>query len=161
MKVKVERLMTPNAKFCATDTDLASAAVMMWDNDCGALPIVDEHERVVGMITDRDIAIATATKGRIASHIPVGEVMTGQRHVCAPDDDIQSALETMRRERVRRLPVVDQDGRLQGILSINDLILQAERVGGAARTPGVSYDDVMITLQALCEHRGAARAAKA
>ena len=67
---------------------------MMWDNDCGALPVVDERDRAVRMITDRDIAIAAATKGRLASEIPVGEVMTGQMSACAPYDDIQSALET-------------------------------------------------------------------
>ena len=160
MRVKVEEVMTRDVKSCAPDTDLAAAAKMMWDNDCGALPVVDGGDRSVGMITDRDIAIATATKGRLASEITVGEVMTGQTRTCAPDDDIQSALETMAGGRVRRLPVVNQKGHLQGILSINDLILLAGQTIGATEAPGVTNDDVMNTLRALCEHRGAVRAAK-
>src|SRR5262245_39399817 len=160
MKVKVEEMMTRNVKCCAPETNLAAAAMMMWDNDCGALPVVSDGGRAVGMITDRDIAIATATQGRRASEICVREVMTGQMHACAPGDNIQSALEMMRRCCVRRLPVVNHEGRLQGILSINDMILMAEQSIGAAKTPGVTYEDVMSTMRALCEHRSAARAGR-
>ena len=160
MKVKVEELMTRDVKYCGPDTNLAAAAQMMWDNDCGALPVVGDRDVAVGMITDRDIAIAAATKGRLASEITVGEVMIGETHACAPDDDVQSALETMASGRVRRLPVVNQQGHLQGILSINDLILLAGQTIGATEAPGVTDEDVMNTLRVLCEHRGAVRAAK-
>ena len=82
----------------------------MWDYDCGALPVVNEAGHVIGMITDRDIAIAAATKRRPAAEIAVSEVISGNVCSCVRDDDIKSALKTMRHEKVRRLPVVKADG---------------------------------------------------
>jgi CBS domain-containing protein len=149
--MKVQDVMTRNVKSSRPESSLAHAASMMWDYDCGALPVVDDTERVLGMITDRDIAIAAATKGRPATEIAVGEVISGNVHTCAVDEDVDSALKTMRREKVRRLPVIGNDGKLAGILSINDVVLRAEeaRVGQAAE---ISYEDVMSTFKAVCEH---------
>jgi CBS domain-containing protein len=82
----------------------------MWDYDCGVLPVIDDAERVMGLITDRDIASAAATNNRPASAITVGEVISGNVYACAEDDDIKAALRTMQQKGVRRLPVVGQDG---------------------------------------------------
>jgi CBS domain-containing protein len=150
--------MTSNAKTCRPETNLAAVATIMWDGDCGAIPVVNEAGKVVGMVTDRDIAIATATKGRLASEIPVSEVITGKVYSCALDEDIKSALKTMRYDGVRRLPVVNDDGLIQGILSINDVILRAEEATGKY-VPELSYEDAMSTMKALCEHRPRAAAA--
>jgi CBS domain-containing protein len=150
-EMKAKDLMTRDVKSSQPETSLAQAAVLMWDYDFGVLPVVDDKDRVMGLITDRDIAIASATKGRLATEIAVGEVMSGNVYACAEDEDIKSALKTMRREKVRRLPVIDNDGKLAGILSINDVVLRAEetRVGQA---PEISYEDVASTFKALCEH---------
>jgi CBS domain-containing protein len=129
----------------------------MWDYDCGAAPVVDGGNQVIGMITDRDIAIAASTKGRLATEITVGEVMSGNVYACAADEDAKSALDTMRRKRVRRLPVIDNDGKLVGILSINDIVLRAEETRGR-QTPEISYDDVVNTFKALCERSRAHQA---
>jgi len=156
--MNTEEIMTRNVKCCRPETNLAQAATLMWDNDCGALPVVDDENKVMGMITDRDIAIATATKGRLAMDISVGEVMSGNVYACASSDDINSALKTMGREKVRRLPVVGKDGKVVGILSINDIVLQAEQTKGR-QEPEISYDDVMSAFKAVCEHSRSFQAA--
>ena len=149
--MNVEEIMSRNVKCCRPEASLSEAAALMWEYDCGALPVVDGENRVMGMITDRDIAIAAATKGRLATDISVGEVMSGNVYACALSEDINSALKTMRREKVRRLPVVGKDGKVAGILSISDIVLQAEQAKGR-QSPEISYEDVMSTFKAVCEH---------
>lgn len=155
--MRVQDVMTRSVKTCQPEATVDQAAMMMWDYDCGVLPVVDYDGRVMGMITDRDIAIAASTRGRLTTQIKVGEVMSGNVYACAEDEDIKSALNTMRRERVRRLPVINREGKLAGILSINDVVLRAEesRVG---RIPDISQEDVVSTFKALCEHSRAQQA---
>lgn len=149
--MKVQEIMTADVHFCHSADNLAQAAAHLWDNDCGILPVKDESGKVVGMISDRDICIATVTKNRLASEITVGEVSGNQEvYACAPDDDVQEALKLMQEHQVRRVPVIDEAGELRGILSINDVILAAE-AGGWGQ--GVSFQDVMATLKGICEHR--------
>jgi CBS domain-containing protein len=150
--MKVQDAMTGNVKFCRPEVNLATAAGMMWENDCGVIPVVDGVGKVIGMITDRDIAMAMAMMGHFASDIAVSEVMSQKVYACALNDDIKSALKTMRHEKVRRLPVVNDDGVLQGILCLNDVALRAEEAKGK-HIPDLSYEDVMSTLKAICEHR--------
>jgi CBS domain-containing protein len=158
--MKAEDIMTRDVQSCRPEANLAQAAALMWDYDCDAMPVVDDSNRVMGMITDRDIAIAAATKGRRATDISVSEVMSGNVYACARDEDVKSALKTMRRERVRRLPVIGSDGRLAGILSVNDIVLRAEE-GRAKQAPEISYDDIVSTFKALCEHSKAFQAGMA
>ena len=146
--MKVRDLMTTDVKSCNSDTNLAAAASRMWDGDCGALPVVDNNGKFIGMITDRDICMAVATRHRLASDILVGEVTSGAIYVCHPTDEVQSALKTMQKERVRRLPVVNDKGILQGILSTNDIILYTEEGGDK----GI-HGDFLSTQKAICEHR--------
>jgi CBS-domain-containing membrane protein len=124
----------------------------MWEGDCGALPVVDDDGKFIGMITDRDICMAVATRTRLASDILVGEVISGSIYVCHPTDEVQLALKTMGKEKVRRLPVVNDKGILQGILSTNDIILHTED-GRDKGIPVLSYGDVISTQKAICEHR--------
>ena len=157
--MKVQDVMTRTVRPCAPDANLATAAMILWDYDCGVVPVVADAGKVVGVITDRDICMAVATKLRSPVDITVGEVVSGELFTCAPEDDLKAALQTMRAERVRRLPVVDQSGALRGILSINDLVLRAEEGGKAS---GLSYGEVLGTLKAISAHRteylGAAQA---
>ena len=108
--MKVQDIMTSDVHCCGPDTNLAAAAKMMWDSDCGALPVLNVQGQVLSMITDRDICMATATKNRPASDIIVWETVSGKAHTCHLSDDVHTALDTMKREKVRRLPVVDEDG---------------------------------------------------
>lgn len=149
--MKVQDVMTENVKFCKPDTNLAEATAIMWEQDCGALPVVDGEE-TVGMITDRDIAIAVGTKHRPAWAIPVSDAMSKELYSVSPDDDIHTALKLMRKDRVRRLPVLSTKGALEGILCLNDIALHAEHPNGE-KTPKLKYEDVISTLKAICEHR--------
>jgi CBS domain-containing protein len=147
--MRVKELQTSDVTSCSGDTDLAAAAKIMWDCDCGVVPVVDNERKVIGVITDRDICIATATRSAVPSEIQARDVMSGQDlHSCGPDDDVRTALATMKRHRVRRLPVLDQQQRLVGIISINDLVMRAECRRGAD-VPG---EEFLETLQAICAH---------
>jgi CBS domain-containing protein len=143
--MKVKDLMTTDVKTCSSDTTVAEAAHLMWEGDCGILPVVDEGE-LVGVVTDRDMYIALATQNARASRLKVGAVATKKLVTCAPEDDVQTALATIRQARVRRLPVVGFAGTVLGILSMNDILLAA----GAGKEVG--SEDVVQTLQAICGH---------
>ena len=150
--MKVQDIMTSDVQCCGPDTNLAAAAKMMWDSDCGALPVLNVQGQVMGMITDRDICMATATKNKPASDITVWETVSGKVYTCHISDDVHAALNIMKREKVRRLPVVDEDGVLQGIVAMNDFVLLAgEAKGGKA--PAVSYEDVVRTMKTISAHR--------
>jgi CBS domain-containing protein len=125
---------------------------MMWDSDCGALPILNVQGQVMGLITDRDICMAASTKNNPPSAITAWETASGRAVTCRLDDDIRTAMDLMERERIRRLPVVDDDGILQGILSMNDLVLAAGEHRGRS-APEVSFEDVVRTLKGICAHR--------
>lgn len=153
--MKVQDIITSDVQYCGPDTNLAAAAKMMWDSDCGALPVLNVEGHVMGMITDRDICMAAATKNKPASDITVWETVSGKVHSCRLSDDVHAALDIMKREKVRRLPVVDEDGVLQGIVAMNDFVLLAADVKGS-KAPAVSYEDVVRTLKAISMHRALA-----
>ena len=119
---------------------------LLWCAGCGALPVVDANGKVVGMITDRDVCIALGTRGQRAADLVVAQVMSGQVFACRPTDDIHAALKTMRTQKVRRLPVINHEGKLEGLVTISDMILQAFHDDGRAKRPDLSYEDVMATL---------------
>ena len=150
--MNVQDIMTSDVQCCGPDTNLAAAAKMMWDSDCGALPVLNTNGQVLGMITDRDICMATATKNRPPSEITVWETTSGKAYTCRATDDVHTALDTMKRERVRRLPVVDDDGGVQGIIAMNDFLLAAQEAKGRS-LPAVSYEDVVHALKAISAHR--------
>jgi CBS domain-containing protein len=150
--IAVQDLMTRDVMTCRPDDMLDVPARIMWDHDCGCIPVVDESERVVGMITDRDICMATYTQGIALGALRVSNAMSGQVHACRPEDTIAVAERTMREHRVRRLPVVASDGRLVGILSINDLAREAAREHVPPRRE-VSPEGLTETLAAVCEPR--------
>jgi CBS domain-containing protein len=148
--MRIQELSTPNVKACSPDTNLAAAAKIMWDDDCGAVPIVDDERHVVGMITDRDICIAAATRASSPADIRVHEVMSTQVHSCHPHDDVRSVLKIMREQRIRRIPVVDERQRLTGIVSLNDLVAHA----ACRKDAGIQGDEFIDTMKAICAHRG-------
>lgn len=154
--MKVKDVMTHNVNACSPDTNLGAVAAIMWENDCGVVPVVHGDGKVIGMITDRDICMAVATRNRLTSEVAVSEVFTGNLYACTPDDDVHSALATMRAERVRRLPVINADGTLEGILSTNDIVLRAQEAKDKKSTD-LSYEDVISTLKAICAHPRAGR----
>ena len=148
--MKVQDIMKCDVHTCRPDTNLAMAAMQMWEGDFGVLPVLADGGKVVGMITDRDICMAVATKHCDPATIRVEEVTTGEVYGCSPDTDIHEALKIMQRRQVRRLPIISaQDGRLKGILSMNDVVLKEQ--GGAKAE--LSAEDVEQTMRAICAHR--------
>lgn len=151
--MKVGELMTSTVESCTPETDLGTAAMVMWRRDCGVVPVVNgTTQKTLGVITDRDICMALATSGRRPGERRVGEIMTGRLLAARPKDNVQAALELMEREQVRRLPVVNSDGTLQGMLSLNDIVL-ATHVAESSVAGALSPARVMKALRAICRHR--------
>ena len=121
----VKDVCTRVVKACGPEDTLAEAAARMCAFDCGVMPVVDEGRRLLGLLTDRDICMAVTIRDQRASQLRVREAMTGELALCGPDDGLPSALERMARARVRRLPVVDGERVLVGILSITDVLRRA------------------------------------
>lgn len=143
--MQVREFMTKDVLYCERATDAAAAAEMMWNRNCGALPVVENGE-VAGIVTDRDLFIALGTQNRLPADLPVGEIMTPEPALCSPEDDIRTALKTMAERQVRRLPVVDRTGALTGILSLDDIALLAE-------ANGLSNEDVLRTIKVILAHQ--------
>lgn len=146
--MNVQAVMTRNVKFAGSNATLADAARVMAENNVGIVPIVDPDKKVLGMITDRDICLAMATATRLPSQISVEKVMSRRVFACSSNEDLDSALRTMQNKKVRRLPVLDDDGKLQGILSMDDVVVHAE-VKTGAKTPELGYGRTVETLKAI------------
>jgi len=148
--MKVKDVMTPDAKAIWINDSLAAAAKEMWENDCGVLPIIGEDGKVVGMLTDRDICMAAAMRDRSPSHISIQEVINTAVFSTTPEDEVTHALKLMREHKIRRLPVLNTEGELAGILSMNDIVLRARARNG--KKPELEYTEVIRTYQAISEH---------
>jgi CBS domain-containing protein len=149
--MRVQDVMTKTVASCHRDADLAAVTALMWEYNCGQLPVLDDQGKVASVITDRDICIALGTRNQ-RGDVRVGDVIYRRAVLCDAEDDLRSALQIMAAERVRRLPVVDREGKLVGILSVDDITLQARHHGDTDRSE-VSFEDVMNTLRAIY-HRG-------
>lgn len=149
---RVDQLMSQPVYSCRATETLNAAAALMWDHDCGVVPVVDDDGRLVGILTDRDICMAAYTQGRPIHEIRVDTVMTHEVHACRPDDPLARAEEAMQAHRVRRIPVVDADGHLVGLLSLNDLARECQRSGAAQ---GARLQGFARTLAAICRPRDA------
>jgi CBS domain-containing protein len=146
--MKVREIMTAAPASCSPQTNLAEAVEMLWNHNCGVLPVVDSQEQVVGLVTDRDICVALGTRNRLPSDVSIGEVASDRLFVCMPDDDLRRALGTMAGAKVRRLPVVDAAGKLEGMLSMDDVIMHID-TGGFKREFGLSTQDIVDTLKRI------------
>lgn len=151
--MRVRDIMTRGVRTCAPSTSLREAALRMREADCGVLPVVEEG-RASGILTDRDVCLALAQRDRRPSEVAVGEAMSRGLYACEEADEVREALATMRSRRIRRLPVVDRQGKLRGMLSINDVIrgVRPDRHGS-----GISPGQAVRTLRAICEHRDPAK----
>ena len=134
--MKVQDVMTKSPASVTPGATIREAAQLMQREDTGIIPVVDEQakKRLVGVITDRDIAIRVVAEGRDAGS-RVSEIMsTSQLATCAPDDDVNDAMEAMAKEQVRRIPIVDDRGSLVGIVAQADIVRKARDSGRAEKT---------------------------
>jgi len=120
--VKLSELMTKDVAVCRLDSTLESAANLFWSGDVGILPVVDAEGRVLGMVTDRDVCLSGFFRGRPLHEIAVGEAMSSTVVSCRATDSLEDALEKMTSARVRRLPIVDAKGQLEGMIGLMDVV---------------------------------------
>jgi CBS domain-containing protein len=121
--MKVRNIMTQPAQTCTPHTNLAAASRRMKETGCGTLAVLSAG-RLAGILTDRDLAMAIANVDAPA-RVSVGTVMTKRVHSCRLDDDVHTVLATMSKFKVRRLPVLSSDGDVEGMISIDDIVLWA------------------------------------
>jgi CBS domain-containing protein len=144
----VKEIMTHPVVTCSVDSNLNFVARLMWEQDCGTIPVVDREGRLAGIVTDRDICMAAYTQGGALASIPVITAMA--KHVLCShlDDSVETAEELMTEGQVRRVPVIDNDGRPIGIVAMNDLARLAARA-----KKGVVDREIVQTLAAICSPR--------
>ena len=157
--MKVKEVMMGTPYYCHLETNLGSATELMWNANCGFLPVETADGKVIGVITDRDICIALGTRSRLPGEIAVGEVMSGKLYSSAPDDDIHVALQTMKEGKVRRLPVIAQKGSLVGVISMDDILLRTEPMS-LGREPELSSNEVVRAYRAITQRQVPQVAAK-
>ena len=123
-RIRCREIMTANVKTATRDMSLRDAAVIMRDGDMGSIPVV-EAGKLVGIVTDRDIVVRSIADGKDASS-PVGDAMTTEIFAVRPDDFVFEAIRLMGDKQVRRVPVVDENGALAGIIAMADIALEME-----------------------------------
>lgn len=151
----VRQLMTPDVKTCSPEDTLEAVARKLWDHDVGAVVVVSGAQ-VIGVITDRDLCMAAYTQRRPLHEVPVSTAMSRELHAVRPETPVEEALQLMKSAQVRRLAVVDEQGRPRGVVSMNDLAREATR----ARTK-LAPASVVQALAAICAPRAPAAPAKA
>lgn len=150
--MKVSNCMHEGVVTCHVDDSLLRASQLLWDHDIGALPVVDVSGKLVGMVTDRDIAMTTMMRGRPLHELLVTDAMSRRVHACRLDDSIHSAETVLRMNQVRRLPVVDESFRPVGMITVSDL---CRTFSGQNLTAGrqMDADQLVQTLAAIAAPR--------
>jgi CBS domain-containing protein len=140
--MRVAEAMKREVKLARPEMTIEEAARTMLESDAGALPVA-ENDRLVGMITDRDIAVRAVARGR-SPDTPVREIMSAEIKYCFDDEDVEHVARNMANQQLRRLPVVNRDKRLVGILSLGDVAI----------TQGAARETVGEVLQAISKTGG-------
>ncbi len=144
--MQVMDIMTSPAVTCQLGDDLATAARLMWEHDCGAIAVTGEDGKLVGMITDRDICMATFTKSSPPHAIAVRDAMAKQVFSCYAQQSVEAAERLMSSNKIRRIPITDGYNQPIGMLSLNDIARHA------ASQPRDGFNRELVqTLAAICE----------
>lgn len=152
--MKIGQAMIAEVTSCSPQETLQVAGERLRAHACGTLPVVDGRRRVVGILTDRDICIAATARDQPLSQLRVADAMTRDPSTCRAEDGLATAERLMRHGKVRRLPVVDRDGVLVGILSVDDLARESLRDGTRLDTRAV-VETLVWTSHYQPLHRGA------
>ena len=131
--MKIKEILTPGPKYVSPDATLVAAAENMKSGNMGILPIC-ENDILIGTVTDRDITVRAVAEGRNPYTTKVRDVMSSKVIYCFGDQTIEDAAEMMAKSKIRRLPVLDDNNRLVGIISIGDLAARAHQSDLAGRT---------------------------
>lgn len=147
--MKAEQIMSRPVITARPHESLRDAARHMWDHDCGSLPVVDDSQRVIGMITDRDICMAAFTRGEPLHQMSVQSAMAKKVYSCRPNDGLDSVGTVMGKRQIRRLPVVDESGELQGIVALSDVVREAN----SGRKKKSELKDALSAMASICRPR--------
>ena len=156
--MKVKDLMTTDTlKYCSPETKLAAATKMMKESNRGALPVVDKDQKVVGIITDRDVCLTLASKTKKPlAELSVKEILPSSKvHTIKTDDTITDALREMRKNKIGRLPVTNNDGKLKGMISINTLLSHALHEKQELGNISAKEENLAKTIKTLFERNNA------
>lgn len=153
--MRVEDLMTRQVVTCSPDDSLQHAAQLMWEGDLGCLPVCrgDDGRRVAGIITDRDVCMSACLQRKPLLDMKVSDAMARLVQVCRPSDPLAQAERIMCEFRVRRLPVVDENGILVGLIALADLAREAQRQQPLQKRQ-ITGNDVGVTLAAISQRQG-------
>lgn len=145
--MKIKDVMTPDPACCTMATSLQEVAQMMFEYDCGAIPVVDNHEtrRLIGIITDRDITVRTAARGKNPVNMRVEECMSRPVVTVTPEDKVEIACQKMEENQVRRIPVVDELNRCCGIVAQADIALNTSKGTTAGLVQKVSEPNEVVS----------------
>ena len=145
--MKAKDLMTKSPVCCSTDDTAQDAARAMRDCDCGIIPVVEAgSQRVVGVVTDRDIAIRAVADGKNGD-TPLRDIMTASPSCCGPDSDVRDVERTMADRQVRRVVIVNADGRAEGIVAQADIARAANR----GRSQDITEQEVGLLLETISQ----------
>jgi CBS domain-containing protein len=150
--MKVGNAMTKDVWACQAEEPATSAARIMWERDCGCVPVVDPMGHAIGIVTDRDLCMASYLRGTSLEGLTIDSVMSRAPVCCRASDALEDAELAMANARVRRLPVTDEDGRLIGMLSMNDVI-RARMGSPIERLRESVVGDALTALARIGEHR--------
>lgn len=118
--MRTEEAMHPGVRWIGPETDLRTIARIMKDEDIGALPVGD-NDRLIGMVTDRDIALRALANGRDVTSLTARDVMTNDIVYCRSNESVEDAIHLMESKKIRRLPVINDDKRMVGMLALGDI----------------------------------------
>jgi CBS domain-containing protein len=120
--MRIHDIMSKPVVVCGLNDTLNAVARLMWEHDCGVVPVVKEDGRIAGILTDRDLCMAAYTQGKALFDIPVVQAMAKKVFSCHGDDSLDSAAHIMTDNHVRRLPVLDDQDRPVGLVSFSDIV---------------------------------------
>jgi CBS domain-containing protein len=149
--MRARDIMTKKPECCTREQTARDAAEVMRDRDCGCVPVVDDAGRVVGIVTDRDLALRVIAGGK-SIDTRLGEVMTASVECCGQDDDLRDVEQKMAELQVRRIPIVDAGGRCLGIISQADIARAASLVDGV-----VTGEEVALVVEQISQPRHRAK----
>ena len=154
--MRAQDLMTSPVLVCHVNDPLSVAAARMWEADIGVLPVVNDDGKVTGMITDRDICMASYTQGRALHDMLVNSAMAKHVVSARPETSLGEVEQLMAKHQVRRVPIVDEAGKPVGIVSMNDIAIESVQPDTAMKH---GPSKLAHTLAAICQHRASAQKA--
>ena len=148
---KIKEMMTASPQTVGKNESLKTVTTQMSKSNIGSLPVVDEHKKVIGIVTDRDVSLALSKSDKALNEIRVQDVMTKEVHTCKEEDDPATALGIMRSKKVGRLPVVDAENKLKGIITLDGILRKAQNTPQKEEILYKGKENVISTLNAIAE----------